>query len=90
MSDDALAQKLAGLSALADDVTTKYDPAGQLLADQINASDPGVFTPHQIADVVRATLALCAAAGVGAADVGPHVVETVLGHREFGASSHGG
>lgn len=86
MSDDALPEKLAGLSALADDVTITHDPVGRLLADQINASDPGVFTPPQVAEVVRATIVLCTVAGVDPATDGPHVVETVLGRREFGTA----
>jgi len=96
-SDQALASKLAGLSRFADNVNTAHDPVAQRLADQINAvaqrladqinaSDPGVFIKAEIAAIVRATIALCITAGVDPCEAGPHVIETLLGHREFGTA----
>jgi hypothetical protein len=85
-----LPEKLAALSAFADDVNITHDPAAQRLADQIAASDPGLFTKAEVAKVVRATIVLCEAAGVDPIDVGPHVIETVLGHRAIAAAGGSG
>lgn len=81
--DQAVAAKLAGLSALADNLNLTHDPTARRLADQIGASDPGVFAQGEVSAIVQATIALCTAAGVDPADAGPHVIETVLGRREL-------
>jgi hypothetical protein len=85
-----LPEKLAALSAFADDVNITHDPVAQRLADQIAASDPGLFTKPVVAEIVRTTIALCRTAGVDPDEVGPHVIETVLGHRAIAAAGGSG
>lgn len=53
------------------------------LAEQIAASDPGQFSGHEVAAIVRATIELCHRVGVDPGEAGPHVMETVLGRRQL-------